>query len=130
MSESSEDDESDRSRCSPEFILGGASSGVGLGRRGAKGREDGRKRFLAVAAGEAAAGTVELVGCGGGGGRELAARVGRGSGGGRLGPENLVRARSLPSAGCCSVRPPHPCLWRPEADSRFSPQIFFTIRVV
>jgi hypothetical protein len=76
MSESSKDDESDRSRCSPEFILGGASGGIGLGRRGAEGREDGRKRFLAVAAGEAAAGTVELVGRGGGGGRELAARAG------------------------------------------------------
>jgi hypothetical protein len=76
MSESSEDDESDRCRCSPEFILGGASGGVGLGRRCAEGREDGRKRFLAVATGEAAARTVESVGRGGGGGRELAARAG------------------------------------------------------
>jgi hypothetical protein len=73
MSKSSEDDESDRSRCSPEFILGGASGGDGLGRRGAEGREDGQKWFLA---GEAAVGTVESVGRGGGGGRELAARVG------------------------------------------------------
>jgi hypothetical protein len=94
MSESSEDDESNRSRCSPEFILGGASGGVGLGRRGAEGREDDRKRFLAVAAG-----MIESLGRGGGGGRELAARAGRGSGGGRLGPENSARAGALPSAG-------------------------------
>jgi hypothetical protein len=72
MSESSKNDESDRSRSSPKFILGGASGGDGLARRGAEGREDGRKWFLAVAAGEAAAGTVE----GGGRGRELAARAG------------------------------------------------------
>jgi hypothetical protein len=99
MSKSSEDDESDRSRCSPEFILGRASGGVGLGRRGAEGREDGRKRFLAVAVGKAATGTVESVGRGGGGGRELATRAGGGSGGGRLGPENAARARDLSSAG-------------------------------
>jgi hypothetical protein len=73
MLESSENDESDRSRCSPEFILGGASGGDGLARRGAEGREDDRKWFLAVAAGEAAAGTVEG---GGGGGRKLATRAG------------------------------------------------------
>jgi hypothetical protein len=76
MSESSENDESDRSRSSPEFILGGASGGDGLARRGTEGREDGRKWFLAVAAGEAAAGTLESVGRGGGGGRELVARTG------------------------------------------------------
>jgi hypothetical protein len=76
MSKSSENDESDRSRCSPEFILGGESGGDGLARRGAEGREDDRKWFLAVAVGEAATGMVELVGRGGGGGRELAARAG------------------------------------------------------
>jgi hypothetical protein len=66
MSESSENDESNRSRCSPEFILGGASGGDGLARRGAEGREDAQNWFLAVAA---AAGTVESVGHGGGGDR-------------------------------------------------------------
>jgi hypothetical protein len=76
MSKSSENDESDRSRCSPEFILGGASGGNGLARRGAEGREDGRNWFLAVAAGEAAAGIFESVGRGGGGGRELAVAIG------------------------------------------------------
>jgi hypothetical protein len=76
MSESAENDEFDRSRSSPEFILGGASGGDGLARRGAEGREDGRKWFLAVAAGEAEAGTLESVGRGGGRGRELAARAG------------------------------------------------------
>jgi hypothetical protein len=75
MSESSENDKSDRSRCSPEFILGGASGGDGLARWGAEGREDGWNWFLAVAAGEAVAGTVELVGRGGGRSRELAARA-------------------------------------------------------
>jgi hypothetical protein len=69
MSESSENDESDRSRCSPEFIHGGVSGGDGLARRGAEGRDDGRNWFLAVA------GTVESVGSGGGGGRELAMRA-------------------------------------------------------
>jgi hypothetical protein len=49
-----------------------------LARRGAEGREDGRKWFLAVAAGETAAGTVESVGHGGGGGRNWQrAREGR-----------------------------------------------------
>jgi hypothetical protein len=76
MSESSKNDKSDRSRSSPEFILGGASGGDGLARRGTEGREDGRKRFLAMAAGEAEAGTLESVGGGGGGGRELATRAG------------------------------------------------------
>jgi hypothetical protein len=92
MSKSSEDDESDRSRCSPEFILGGASGGDGLGRRGAEGREDGRKSFLAVAAGEAAAGMVQSVAAGQGTG---GAR-GRGGGGGA---ESSAHARTLSSAG-------------------------------
>jgi hypothetical protein len=95
MSESSENDESDRSRSSPEFILDGVSSGDGLARRGAKGREDGRKWFLAVAAGEAAARTLESVGRGGSGGRELAACAG----GAAKVVLNLQRARALCSAG-------------------------------
>jgi hypothetical protein len=99
MSESSEDDESNRSRCSPEFILGGASGSIVLGRQGMEGREDGQKRFLAVVAGEAVAGMVESVGRGGGERRKLAAHTGGGSGGGRLGLENSARARALPSAG-------------------------------
>jgi hypothetical protein len=75
MSESSENNESDRSRCSPEFILGGMSGGDGLARQGTEGRDDVRNWFLAVAASEAAARTVEPVGSGGSGGRELAARA-------------------------------------------------------
>jgi hypothetical protein len=51
------------------------SGGDGLARQGTEGRDDVRNWFLAVAASEAAARTVEPVGSGGSGGRELAARA-------------------------------------------------------